>query len=260
MGRDFSEHDTLSSPAAMIVGEETARHFWGSQNPIGKTITMEGPRGNIAYHVIGVVKNVKYAELNDPVFKTGFVVSTQDPEPGPELGFEIRFDGPVEALITSLRPVIGAINKDAALEIHTLDAQIADSLVQPRLVALLSSFFGLLALLLATIGLYGVISYAAARRRAEIGIRMALGAAEGAVTWLILRDVALILTVGTVLGVGVSLAAGRFIKSLLFGLEATNPATLALAATVLCTAAMLAAYVPARRASHLDPMTALREE
>jgi putative ABC transport system permease protein len=260
MGRDFSEHDTLSSPVAMIVGEETARHFWGNQNPIGKTITMEGPRGNIAYHVIGVVKNVKYAELNDPVFKTGFVASTQDPEPGPELGFEIRYDGPVEALIASLRPAIGAINKDATLEIHTLDAQIADSLVQPRLVALLSSFFGLLALLLATIGLYGVISYAAARRRAEIGIRMALGAAEGAVTWLILRDVALILTVGTILGVAVSLIAGRFIKSLLFGLEATNPATLALAAAVLCTAAMLAAYVPARRASQMDPMTALREE
>jgi ABC-type antimicrobial peptide transport system permease subunit len=114
--------------------------------------------------------------------------------------------------------------------------------------------------LLATIGLYGVISYAAARRRGEIGIRMALGAAEGAVTWLILSDVALILTVGTVLGIAVSLAAGRFVKSLLFGLEATNPATLALAAAVLCTAAMLAAYVPARRASRMDPMTALREE
>ena len=260
MGRDFSEHDTPGSPAAMVVGEETARHFWGNQNPIGKTLTMEAPGGNIAYHVIGVVKNVKYAELSDPVYKTGFVVSTQDPEPGPELGFEIRFDGPADALIASLRPVIGAINKDASLEIHTLDAQIADSLVQPRLVALLSSFFGLLALLLATIGLYGVISYAAARRRAEIGIRMALGAAEGAVTWLILRDVALILTVGTVLGVAVSLAAGRFVKSLLFGLEATNAATLALAAAVLCTAAMLAAYVPARRASQMDPMTALREE
>jgi predicted permease len=260
MGRDFSDGDTLASPQAMIVGEETARHFWANQNPIGKTITMDGPGKNNSYQVIGVVKDAKYAELNEPLLKTGFVASTQEPEPGPELTFEIRFDGPAEALVAAVRPAIAGINKDAALEIRTLDERISDSLVQPRLVALLSSFFGLLALLLATIGLYGVISYAAARRRGEIGIRMALGAAEGAVTWLVLRDVAFILTIGTALGIGVSLLAGRFIKSLLFGLEATNPATLALAAGVLCASAIFAAYLPARRAAKMDPMTALREE
>jgi predicted permease len=260
MGRDFSDGDTLASPQAMIVGEETARHFWANQNPIGKTITMDGPGKNNSYQVIGVVKDAKYAELNEPLLKTGFVASTQDAEPGPDLLFEIRFDGPVDALVAAVRPAIAAVNKEAALEIRTLDAQISDSLVQPRLVALLSSFFGMLALLLATIGLYGVISYAAARRRGEIGIRMALGAAEGAVTWLILRDVAFILAIGTGLGVAVSLVAGRFIKSLLFGLEATNPATLALAAGVLCVSAIFAAYLPARRAAKMDPMTALREE
>jgi putative ABC transport system permease protein len=260
MGRDFSDRDILGSPQAMIVGEETARHFWANQNPIGKTISLDGPGKNNSYQVIGVVKDAKYAELNEPLLKTGFVASTQDAEPGPELSFEIRFDGPVEALTAAVRPAIGAISQDAALEIRTLDAQISDSLVQPRLVALLSSFFGFLALLLATIGLYGVISYAAARRRGEIGIRMALGAAEGVVTWLVLRDVAFMLTIGTGLGVGVSLVAARFIKSLLFGLEATNPATLAMAAAVLCVSAMFAAYLPARRAAKMDPMTALREE
>ncbi len=260
MGRDFSDRDTLASPNVMIVGEETARHFWANQNPIGKTISMEGPGKNLSYQVIGVVRNAKYAALSEALYKTGFLASTQDPEPGAELAFEIRFDGPAEAIIAAVRPAIGAVNKDAALDIRTLDAQISDSLVQPRLVALLSSFFGFLALLLATVGLYGVISYAAARRRGEIGVRMALGAAEGAVTWLILRDVALILTIGTALGVGVSLVAGRLIKSLLFGLEATNPATLALAAGVLCTFAIFAAYIPARRAAKMDPMAALREE
>jgi putative ABC transport system permease protein len=260
MGRDFSDRDTLASPKAMIVGEETARHFWPNQNPIDKTIAMDGPGHDVTYQVIGVARNAKYAELDEPLIKTGFVASTQDPEPGSEQYFEIRFDGPAEAVIAAVRPVIAAINKDAALEIRTLDERISDSLVQPRLVALLSSFFGFLALLLATIGLYGVISYAAARRRGEIGIRMALGAAEGAVTWLVLRDVAFILTIGTALGVGVSVVAGRFIKSLLFGLEATNPATLALAAAVLCTSAIVAAYFPARRAAKMDPMTALREE
>jgi predicted permease len=260
MGRDFSDRDTLASPKAMIVGEETARHFWPNQNPIDKTIAMDGPGHDVTYQVIGVARNAKYAELDEPLIKTGFVASTQDPEPGSEQYFEIRFDGPAEAVIAAVRPVIAAINKDAALEIRTLDERISDSLVQPRLVALLSSFFGFLALLLATIGLYGVISYAAARRRGEIGIRMALGAAEGAVTWLVLRDVAFILTIGTALGVGVSVVAGRFIKSLLFGLEATNPATLALAAAVLCTSAIFAAYLPAHRAAKMDPMTALREE
>jgi predicted permease len=260
MGRDFSDRDTLASPKAMIVGEETARHFWANQNPIGKTIALEAPGSDVTYQVVGVVRNAKYSDLDEPLIKTGFVASMQDPNPSPEKYFEIRFDGPAEAVIAAVRPVIGAINRDAALEIRTLDERISDSLVQPRLVALLSSFFGFLALLLATIGLYGVISYAAARRRGEIGIRMALGAAEGAVTWLILRDVALILTIGTALGVGVSLAAGRFIKSLLFGLEATNPATLTLAAVVLCASAIFAAYLPARRAAKMDPMTALREE
>ena len=261
MGRDFSDRDTLDSPKAMIVSVATARHFWGNQNPIGKTIGLDGPAGKIVnYQVIGVVKDAKYAELNEALLWTGFVASTQEGEPGPRLRFEIRFDGPVEAVVASIRPAIGAINKDAALEIRTLDEWISDALVQPRLVALLSSFFGMLALLLATIGLYGVISYAAARRRGEIGIRMALGAAQGAVTWLVLRDVAFILSIGTVLGVGASLVTGRFIKSLLFGLEATNPATLATAAVVLCVSAIFAAYVPARRAAKMDPMTALREE
>jgi len=137
---------------------------------------------------------------------------------------------------------------------------IRDAMVQPRVVALLSSFFGLLALLLATIGLYGVISYAAARRRGEIGIRMALGAAQRAVTWLVLRDVIYMLAIGTVFGVALSLAGGRFVKSLLFGVEASNPQTLALASAVLCMAALLAAYFPARRAAKMDPMAALREE
>jgi putative ABC transport system permease protein len=259
-GRDFSDRDTLDSPKAMIVSAATARHFWAGQNPIGKTIGLDAPGGIANYQVIGVVKDAKYADLNEPQLWTGFVASTQDAEPGPGLRFEVRYGGPVEAVVSVIRPAIGAVNKDAALEIRTLDERISDSLVQPRMVALLSSFFGILALLLATIGLYGVISYTAARRRGEIGIRMALGAAQGAVTWLVLRDVAFILTIGTVLGVGASVVTGRFVKSLLFGLEASNPATLATAAAVLCVSAICAAYVPARRAARMDPMTALREE
>ena len=260
-GRDFSDRDTLAAPNVMIVGEATARHFWGGANPIGKTISMAGSKGqDVSYQVIGVVKDTKYEELSEDLLKTAFVSSNQEVEPYPGLNVEIRFDGPKEALAAAVRSAIGAVNKDASLEFHTLDAQISDALVQPRVVALLSSFFGFLALLLAAIGLYGVISYSVARRRAEIGIRMALGAAQHAVTWLVMRDVVLMLSIGTAAGIAFSLAAGRFVKSLLFGISANNPRTLALAAAVLCTAALLAAYFPAHRAAKMDPMTALREE
>lgn len=261
MGREFSDHDTLASPKLMIVGEATARHFWGHANPLGKTITIPGEKGqDVPYQIVGVVKDVKYADLDEPLRKTAFVSSTQDAVPSPQLSFEIRIDGPVEAVTTAVRSAIGAANHDASLEIQTLDEHISDALVRPRVVALLSSFFGFLALLLATIGLYGVISYAAARRRGEIGIRMALGAAQRAVTWLVLRDVVLMLIIGTAIGIAASLAAGRFVKSLLFGVAAGNLQTLAIAAAVLCAASLFAAWLPARRAARMDPMTALRVE
>jgi putative ABC transport system permease protein len=164
MGRDFSDADTLTSSKVMIIGVATARHFWGTANPIGKTISLDDSKKN-SYQVIGVVKDAKYGSLDEPLQMTAFVAASQDSEPGPESNFEIRFDGPAEALIPAVRSAIAAANKDAALEIQTLDAHVSDTLVQPRLVALLSSFFGFLALLLASIGLYGVFSYVAARRR-----------------------------------------------------------------------------------------------
>ncbi len=261
MGRDFSDHDTIGSAKVMIVAETTAHHFWGNANPIGKTMALTGGAGTSPpYQVIGVVKDSKYQELTEQQLKLAYLPLSQDAEPDSELNFEVRFDGPTQAITAAARSTIGTANKDAALEFRTFDAQLGEMLVQPRLIALLSTFFGLLALLLATIGLYGVFSYVAARRRGEIGIRMALGAAESSVTWLVLRDVIYMLAIGTVLGVAVSLAAGRFIKTLLFGVQAANLATLALAAAVLCVAALLAAYLPAHRASKMDPMAALREE
>jgi putative ABC transport system permease protein len=159
-----------------------------------------------------------------------------------------------------VRAAIGEVNRGISLEFRNFETQVNDSLLQPRMVALLSAFFGGLALLLAMIGLYGVTAYGVARRQAEIGIRMALGAQPGSVIWLVLREVAAMLAIGTLLGLGASLAAGRLVASLLYGVKPYDAAPLAIAAVVLGIATGIAAYLPAHRAARLDPMAALREE
>jgi predicted permease len=260
MGRDFTDRDNLAAPNVMIVSEFTARHFWGNADPIGKTIVTEGPDGDTSYQVIGLVKNAKYGDLNEPALKTAYVPWLQNADPRPQVSYELRTAGPVEALIPAVRAAIAAVSTDASLEFTSFETQVDDSLLQPRLVALLSSFFGFLALALAMVGLYGIISYAAAKRRGEIGIRMALGAGRRSVVWLVLRDLLLMLAIGTVLGVAASLAAGHLVTSLLFGVPPRDPLTTAVAALVLGAAATVAGYLPARRASRMDPMAALREE
>jgi ABC-type antimicrobial peptide transport system permease subunit len=184
----------------------------------------------------------------------------QDTEPFPEASFELRTHGPLEALTPAIRSAIAEVNGSISLEFRSFETQVRESLGRQRLLALLTAFFGSLALLLAMIGLYGVTTYAVVRRRSEIGIRMALGAARAAVIRLVLRDVVLMLAVGAALGVAASLAAGRLVGSLLYGMEPTDPATLVLATMLLAAATALAGYVPAWRASRLDPSAALRDE
>jgi len=155
---------------------------------------------------------------------------------------------------------LAEVSRDISLEFRSLETQVSDSLVQPRMVALLSTVFGSLALLLAMVGLYGVTTYSVSRRRAEIGIRMALGAQPRSVIWLILRGVLALLAAGTALGLAASLAAGSLITTLLYGVRANDPLHLAAATVTLAAATAVAAYLPARRAAGLDPVTALREE
>lgn len=263
MGRDFTERDTLSSPKAMIINERAARQFFGTTGPMRKTIGLDvigKPGTKVTYEVIGVVKDTKYLDINEETKYTGFFAMAQEPEPWSAMNFEVRSAGAVEGLIPGVRSAIADVNPEVSLEFGTLETQIKDSLLQPRIVAMLSSFFGALALLLAMIGLYGVTSYTVARRQGEIGIRMALGAQKGSVIWLVLRDVAVVLAGGVTLGIAAALAAGRLVTSLLYGVKPTDPATLAAAALVLATTAAIAGYLPACRASRRDPMAALREE
>ena len=189
-----------------------------------------------------------------------YVACAQDMFPFPEVTFEVRSAQPVETVIPAVRAAIGEVNRGISLEFRNFETQVNESLLQPRMVALLSAFFGGLALLLAMIGLYGVTAYGVARRQSEIGIRMALGAQPASVIWLVLRDVAAMLAIGTLLGLAASLAAGRLVATLLYGVKPYDVAPLAIAAVVLGIATGIAAYLPAHRAARLDPMAALREE
>ena len=256
LGRDFGNRDELNAAKTIIVNESAARQFFGAANPIGKTIGIDAD----VYQIVGVVKDTKYNRIYEEVRRIGYLAAGQDAEPRPTIRFTLRSDVPAETLIPAVRAAIGDVNRGISLEFRNLESQVSESLLLPRTVALLSSVFGSLALLLAMVGLYGITSYAVTRRKGEIAIRMALGAPRQSVVWLMLRDVVMLLALGMAAGLAASLAAGRLVTSLLFGVQPRDPMQLAGAAAILAAATALAAYVPARRAARLDPMAALREE
>jgi ABC-type antimicrobial peptide transport system permease subunit len=171
----------------------------------------------------------------------------------------VRVTGPADAFRSTVLAAIMQVEKEAVVSFRSIEQDVRASMLQERLVASLSAVFGSLALLLAAIGLYGVMSYAVTRRRNEIGIRMALGAEPGSVMRLVLGQVALVTAAGLLFGVLVAVGAGRFVSTLLFGLAATDATMLAVAAVALAVAAIIAGYLPARRAARVDPMLALRE-
>ncbi|MBI4893791.1 MAG: ABC transporter permease [Acidobacteria bacterium] len=263
LGRDFESRDTASSSKVIILDESTARHFFGQKNPLGRTIGIDNdapPHAREQYEVIGVVRDATYASMRERNSRTGYLAAAQDGDPWGSMFFLARAAADRDGLAAAVRSALTQVNPGLSLVVRRYDEVIGESLTEERTVALLSSFFGGLALLLAMIGLYGVNAYSVARRQGEIGIRLALGASRGSVVRLVLSDVVLVLAGGLTLGVGAVLAAGRLVESLLFGVQPVDSWTLAGAAAVLSAAALFAAYLPARRASKLDPMTTLREE
>jgi putative ABC transport system permease protein len=178
----------------------------------------------------------------------------------PDWTFEIHTDLRPSALERAAADAIESVNSEASFQFSTLEQQVNNSLGQERLLAALSGFFGGLAVLLATIGVYGVLSYSVAQRKKEIGIRLAVGAERGTILRLILRDVGIILVVGCCAGVLLALWTTKLVATLLFGVQPRDLPTLALCAALLATTGLIAAYLPARRASYLDPMAVLREE
>ena len=261
-GRDLNEQDRKGSPLVGIVNQTLARKFYANLDPLGRYISLDEAPGKPGppIQIVGVVKDSKYVSLREDTVPTAFFPIKQESDFQVGGNFALRSTVRPSALARSIQEALAGVNKSMSLEFHTLAGQVNDSLVQERLLALLSGFFGALALLLAMIGLYGTLSYLVTQRYAEFGIRMALGATPGSILRLVLRDVITILVVSVAAGVGISLVSVHVLQKLLFALTARDPVTIAVAVGLLSAVALLAGYFPARRAARADPMVALRYE
>jgi predicted permease len=262
-GRAFDEHDTAHSPSVAIVNETFARKLLNGRDPIGRTFRNVAEPGypETIYQIVGVVKDTRYQQLRESQQAICFVPSSQYPlGSGPFAQILIRSNVPLAALTEQVKSTIAGVSPDIVIYFSVFKTMIRDNLADDRLMAMLSGFFAALAMLLAMIGLYGVMSYMVVRRRSEIGIRMALGANSGDVSNMILREAGVLLAVGLGIGTGLALAAATAAGALLFGLKPNDPATLGTAVAALAIAALGASYLPARRAARLDPVEALREE
>ena len=261
-GRDFTERDAKGAPLVAVVNQAFARAYLNGESPVGHTLQSSMPVFSFA--IVGVTADAVYRSVRAPVQPVVYVPlaqATWAPTPmTAQLDLSVRTAGGApESLARSVAATIRTINPNLAVNTGSLSDQVRASITQERIIAMLSAFFGALALLLASLGLYGVTAYSVARRRAEIGIRMALGATQTGVVALVLSRVTILVITGVVVGAGLSLWASTFVETLLYGLEPRDPATLVGAALVLTMVGLTAGWLPARRASLVDPAEVLRD-
>jgi predicted permease len=260
-GRDVSPSDNATSPLVALLSEGAARKVFGGADPIGRDFrTTAFGKGNAPVEVIGVVEDSRFGSLRDSTSMMIYVPARQVSRPLENFTLELRADAAPGSLIAGVKRVMAELSPTASLQFTTLSDQVARSLSRDRLLATLATFFGGLALLLALIGLYGTMSYNVARRKNEIGIRIALGAARERVVRMVIGEVSVVVAAGLCIGVVLALAATRLVASFLFGLTALDPVTWIGSAGVLLGVALLAGAVPAWRAARMNPMSALREE
>ncbi len=261
-GRDFTPADNKTAAKVAIVNQAFARKFFPGMNPIGHVLRVDKANSEPGppIEVVGVVGNAKYMSLREEMPETVFFPLPQIT--GPEYGdtYEIRSAVSPTSLRSAVVAAMAGVSREIPLEFTTLAKQVDDTLVQERLLAVLSAFFGVAAVVLATIGLFGTVSYRVTLRKAEFGIRMALGARVASIVRLVMGEVAAIVVIGVGAGLAISMIATRALQKLLFGLGAHDVATLAGASALLAAAALLAAFMLARRAAKVDPMVALRSE
>jgi len=270
-GRDFDDRDVryeVGDPKAelppyrvAIVNESYAKHYFGDRNPVGRHIGFgTNPGTKTPIEIIGVVKDAKYTGVRDEIPRQVFFAFMENDFAGGAVMY-VRTTSQPDPAFGSIRQVVRQLDANIPIyNLRTLDHQIDQSLLNDRLIATLSTAFGVLATLLAVIGLYGVMAYTVARRTREIGVRMALGAVQADVVWLVMREVLTLVGTGLALGLVAAWGLSRVVSSQLYGVAATDPLTIASAAGVLAAVALLAGYVPARRATRVNPVLALRYE
>jgi predicted permease len=261
-GRTFGAQDTPTSQKVAVISEGMARTLFPKGSPIGRHYGYEDPKNANDLEVIGVVKDVKFHSLEEGAEQGTLDYLADAQGDGDNLNdFEVRYTGDFGAIAAAVQRTIHDIDHNLPISnVTTLDEQVARSYTDQRVVAQLSTFFGLLAVFLSAIGIYGLMSYVVGRRTNEIGIRMALGAERMHVRWLVMREVLLLVAVGVAIGAPAALLSSRLVNSMLFGLHGNDPFSLLAAVFVLLFIAALAGYLPAQRASRVDPMVALRYE
>ena len=261
-GRDFDARDRVGTPQVAIVNEAFARKFSTGASPVGKRFWIGASPGSpdTPYEIVGLVRDTKYGALREEFRSIAYYASAQNTGAGPGGQIMMRSRLAQAETVASVKRVLNDINPAITVSFQGFKPMIEATILRERLMATLSGFFGLLALLLACIGLYGILSYSVASRTNEIGIRMALGAARRDVFWLILREALWLVVAGVAVGLPMIFAVTRLASSLLFGLTPTDPVSLLLSALLMLAVAMVAGYLPSRRATKVDPMVALRCE
>jgi predicted permease len=261
-GRTFNAQDTQTSPKVAVINETLARRFFPGGSAIGRHFGIgENPNHAGEIEVIGVVKDAKYTELDEGSLMAAYFPCTQSP--GFYGNFLVRYARGAnrQEIISRTRASIAQINPNILVDsVSSLEEQVDRSIATQSLIARLSSFFGILAVFLACIGIYGLLSYSVARRTSELGIRLALGARSHMLLWMILRECIVLLVLGLALGVPVALTSTRILKSLLYELSPLDPTAISIAVAAVTVMTIVAAWLPARRATQIDPMRALRAE
>jgi predicted permease len=259
-GRGFTEQDNESAPAVAVISETFARYYFGAEDPIGKRFG-RSPEESDRIEIVGVVKDTKYNSLRQQTLRTFYVPYLQNPGSWRETTFLIRVAGDPKRIIPAVREAAQMVEPRLPIyNVKTLAEQVDASIVQERLIGALSGFFGLLALALAAIGLYGLMAYSVVQRTHEIGIRMALGARAGDVLKLVIRQGMLLVALGAAAGLVAAFNLTRLVSNQLFGVRANDPFTFASVLLLLAAVALAACWIPARRAAKVDPLTALRHD
>ena len=259
-GRDFTGADGLTAPKVAIVNEAFARKFNLGRNPVGKRMSNDGNNSPLNIEIVGLMRDAKYSQVKDAVPPLFFLPYRQDERIG-SITFYVLTAGDAETFVASIPKVMARLDANLPVEhLKTLPQQVRENVFLDRFISVLSGSFACLATLLAAVGLYGVLAYTVSQRTREIGLRMALGAAPSRVRAMVLRQVAVMVVIGGAIGLTAAVGLGRLAQSLLFELKGSDPAVFVAAAVSLSLVALAAGFIPAHRASQVDPMSALRYE